>query len=54
MVYTDEDGWYMWSYKYTGKAATFYIKATAPGYSKTQEVVLKSNSFVVANFLDLP
>lgn len=22
-VYTDQDGWFMWSYKYTGKTATF-------------------------------
>ncbi len=53
-VYTDEDGWYMWSYKYTGKATTFYVKATAQGYSKTQPVTLKANGFGVVNFLDMP
>jgi hypothetical protein len=29
-VYTDEDGWHMWQYKWTGKAATFTV--TLPEY----------------------
>jgi hypothetical protein len=47
-VYTDQDGWYMWQYKYTGKATTFNI--SLPAYSLSQSVTLKSNAFVVANF----
>jgi hypothetical protein len=52
-VYTDQDGWYMWQYKYTGKPTTFTVKLPAywpanPGAK--QEVTVKSNSFVVVNF----
>ncbi len=54
MVYTDEDSWYMWSYQYTGKATTFSIKVTAPGYSKAKVITLNSNAFALANFLDMP
>jgi len=53
-VYTDADGWYMWQYKYTGKAATFTVKMTPPlPYAQTtqsQSVTLKSNGYVVVNF----
>jgi len=38
-VYTDQDGWYMWQYKYTGKPATFNVKL--PDYRLTQSVTLK-------------
>ncbi len=48
-VTTDQDGWYMWNYKYTGKAATFIVTLLSP-YSATQTVTLKSNSFLVVNF----
>jgi len=47
-VYTDEDGWYMWQYKYTGKAAIFTVKLPATG--QQQSVTLKSNGFVTVNF----
>ena len=47
-VYTDQDGWYMWQYKYTGKAATFNVKL--PGYKLSRSVTLKSNGFLVVNF----
>ena len=47
-VYTDEDGWYMYNYKHTGKAATYTIEL--PDYSLQQSVTLKANSFVVVNF----
>jgi hypothetical protein len=47
-VTTDSDGWYMWAYKYTGKAATFVVKL--PAYNQSQTVTLKSNSFLVVNF----
>jgi hypothetical protein len=45
---TDQDAWYTWQYKYTGKAATFTVKL--PKYGKSQSVTLKSNGFVVVNF----
>jgi large repetitive protein len=48
-LYTDEDGWYMWSYKYTGKATTFNI--TMSGITKS--ITLKSNAYVEVDF-DLP
>ena len=47
-VYTDQDGWYMWQYKYTGKAATFTVKL--PNYNLVQNVTLKSNGFVLVYF----
>jgi len=47
-VYTDQDGWYMWQYKYTGKAATFTVKL--PSYNQATSVTLKSNGFVIATF----
>jgi len=45
---TDQDGWYMWQYKYTGKAATFMV--SLPAYGLAQNVTLKSNGFVLATF----
>ena len=48
-VSTDEDGWYMWQYKYTGKPAAFTVKLLAP-YNLSQTVTLKSNGFVVVSF----
>jgi hypothetical protein len=47
-VTTDSDGWYMWNYKYSGKAATFVVQL--PAYGKSQTVTLKSNGFLVVNF----
>ena len=47
-VYTDEDGWYMWQYKYTGKAATFTVRL--PDYGLAKTVTLKSNGFVTVDF----
>jgi len=47
-VLTDDDGWYNWQYKYTGKAATFTVRL--PAYSLAQSVTLKSNGFVTVNF----
>ena len=44
---TDQDGWYMWQHKYTGKAATFTVKLPDFGL---QSVTLKSNGFVIASF----
>ncbi|MBI3933272.1 MAG: hypothetical protein HY316_01185 [Acidobacteria bacterium] len=48
-VYSDADGWYMWAYKYTGKAATFTVKL--PVYNLSQTVTLKSNGYLVVNFV---
>jgi hypothetical protein len=48
---TDEDGWYILSYKYTGKATTFYVTVTPPGGKPlTQTVTLKANGYVEADF----
>lgn len=47
-VYTDDDGWYMFSYKYTGKPTTFTVKVPILGAQQT--VTLKANGFVVVNF----
>jgi hypothetical protein len=51
-VYTDEDGWYMWQYKWTGKAATFIVKMTppAPYGVQSQTVTLKANGYLVVSF----
>jgi hypothetical protein len=50
---TDEDGWYMLPYKWTGKAATLYIWLTPPGSTKvqTQTITLKANGYVQADFI---
>ena len=45
---TDEGGWYMVSYKQTGKASTFTIKL--PDYHLSKTVSLKANSFAQVNF----
>ena len=47
-VYTDADGWYVWTYKYTGKATTFTLKL--PAFNLSQSATLKSNGFMVVNF----
>jgi hypothetical protein len=48
---TDPDGWYMWTYKYTGKATTFTVKLKQPnGIWVSKSVTMKSNGFVVVNF----
>ena len=48
-VYTDNDGWYLYNYKYTGKAATFTIKL--PAYNLNASVTIKSDSMTVTNFI---
>ena len=45
---TDEDGWSMWLYKYTGKATTFTVKL--PAYGLSQSVTMKSNGYVSVGF----
>ena len=53
-VYTDEDGWYMWQYKWTGKAATFNVKMTPPlpyhQTTQTATVSLKANGYLIVSF----
>jgi hypothetical protein len=48
-VSTDDDGWFMWQYKYTGKPTTFTVKL--PQYNLTQSLTLKSNALVVMSIL---
>lgn len=47
-VVTDQDGYYQWLYKYTGKPASFVVKA--PDFGQSQAVTLKSNGFLEVNF----
>jgi hypothetical protein len=51
---TDEDGWYMLSYKYTGKAATLIVTVQPVGKpAQSKSITLKANGFVEVNF-DVP
>ena len=48
-VYTDQDGWYMYQYKHTGKAMTYTIKL--PAYAEQVKTVsLKANQLVTVDF----
>ncbi|MGA9159790.1 MAG: hypothetical protein WB297_02840 [Actinomycetota bacterium] len=47
-VQTDADGWFMWTYKYTGKAATFTVNL--PTYGVSKSVTLKANGYLVVSF----
>ncbi|MGE3521427.1 MAG: DUF4215 domain-containing protein [Candidatus Dadabacteria bacterium] len=47
-VYTDDDGWYMWQFKYTGKATTFTV--TLPDYGLSKNLTLKSNGYIIVSF----
>jgi hypothetical protein len=48
-VTTDGDGWYMYPYKYTGKATNFTVRL--PAFGLSQGVTMKSNAFAVVNFV---
>jgi hypothetical protein len=48
MAQTDEDGWYFFSYKHTGKAATFTV--TMPSFGLTKQLLLKANAMGIVNF----
>jgi len=49
---TDQDGYYMCTYKYTGKATTLYITITPPGgKAQTKSITIKSNGFVQVDFI---
>jgi hypothetical protein len=50
---TDEDGWYVFSYKYSGKEASFTVKLPVSDYvsiADQQTVTLKSNGFARVDF----
>ena len=48
---SDEDGWYMLFYKWSGKPTTLYVTLTANGYkSQTKQITLKSNGYVEVDF----
>jgi hypothetical protein len=46
--YTDEDGYYMYAYKHTAKAATYTVKL--PGWAKSTSITVKANGFAPINF----
>ncbi len=48
---TDQDGWYMCTYKWAGKAVTLYVTITPSGYkAQTKSVTLKSNGYAEVDF----
>ena len=49
---TDADGFYMFTYKHTGKAATYTIKVPSLGLQKS--VTLKANGYALVNFENVP
>lgn len=49
-VSTDEDGWYMALFKYTGKSTTFTVKWVNLGVQ--QSITLKSNGFALVNYFE--
>lgn len=56
---TDDDGWYIYSYKHLGKSTKYTLKVRLPGtmngYDYTQDVVVKANSFSLVIFSpDMP
>jgi hypothetical protein len=51
---SDEDGWYMLPYKWTGKAATLTVTMTPPpggGSAQTKTITLKANGFIQVDFI---
>ena len=49
---TDQDGWYLFNYKATGKATTYYLTLTPPGSgaAQTRAFTLKANGYVEVDF----
>jgi hypothetical protein len=48
---TDEDGWYMLPYKWTGKPATVYVTLYPMGKpAQTKSLTMKANAFVEVDF----
>ncbi|MFX1428330.1 MAG: carboxypeptidase-like regulatory domain-containing protein, partial [Promethearchaeota archaeon] len=47
-LFTDDDGFYFFHYKHTGKGAMYVVKL--PDYNVEQEVYVKANKFVEVNF----
>jgi hypothetical protein len=50
---TDQDGWFMWQFKYTGKASNFTVSLAHHPEIDPQIVTLKANGYVVVNFNDV-
>ncbi len=54
-VVTDEDGWYMFSYKHKGKSAAYTIQMSfshgGVDYTLQETVTVKANSFALVNFI---
>jgi hypothetical protein len=49
---SDQDGWYVLSYKYTGKGATFSVTLTPPGKSALKKTfTLKANAYYQLDFV---
>jgi hypothetical protein len=46
--YTDADGYYLYPYKHTAKAATYTVKA--PAYNKSNSITVKANGFAPVDF----
>ncbi len=47
---TDSDGYYQWTYKYTGKPSTFTATVTIGTKTYSQSFTIKSNAFVWVSF----
>ena len=50
IVLTDDNGYYTYLYKYTGKSVTFTISLPDYPTVAAKQFTVKSNSFVVTNF----
>jgi len=47
-LWTDSDGWYMWTFKFSGKTVTYTVKV--PAFSLSQTITMTSKQFVLVNF----
>jgi hypothetical protein len=52
-VYTDQDGWYMYTFK-GSKTATYTITASYGSWTQSQKAYLKPKSVVEVDFLKIP
>ena len=49
---SDEDGWYLFNYKWAGKPSTFYVTLkTTTDYTETKTIILKANAYAQVDFL---
>jgi len=51
---TDQDGFFSYSFKYTGKQVTYSVTVTTSWYKTTQWFTIKSNQFVWVNVFVTP